>query len=114
MINSDVVNIFLKQFTEEVSRDVHVLLLLDQAGFHTSKKLKIPENMTIVPLPAYSTEFNPAENLCHYLQSHYWANRICADYDALRLAAVDALQKAALDKETVKSVCLNKYAKRIY
>jgi transposase len=104
VINSDVVNIFLKQFTEEVSRDVHVLLLWDQAGFHTSKKLKIPANMTIVPLPAYSPEFNPAENLCHYLRSHYWANRIYADYDALRLAAVDALQKAALDKETVKEI----------
>ena len=48
---------------------------------------------------------NPVENLWHYLRSHYWANRIYADYDALRLAAVDAWQKAALDKETVKSVC---------
>ncbi|MCJ7626596.1 MAG: hypothetical protein MUO76_24145 [Anaerolineaceae bacterium] len=54
-INSDVVNIFLKQFTEEVSRDVHVLLLWDQAGFHTSRKLKIPENMTIVP---FNLKFN--------------------------------------------------------
>ena len=104
-INSDVVNIFLKQFTEEVSRDVHVLLLWDQAGFHTSKKLKIPENMTIVPLPPYSPELNPVENLWHYLRSHYWANRIYVDYDALRLTAVDTWQKAALDKETVKSVC---------
>jgi transposase len=50
-INSDVVSLFLKQFTEEVSHDVHILLLWDQAGFHTSKKLNIPKNMTIVPLP---------------------------------------------------------------
>jgi len=113
-INSDVINIFLKQFTAEVSHDVHVLLVWDQAGFHTSKKLKIPENMTIVPLPPYSPELNPVENLWHYLRSHYWANRIYADYDALRLAAVDAWQKAALDKEIVKSVCFTKYAQRIY
>ena len=98
-INSDVVNLFLKQFTKKVLQDVHVLLLWDQAGFHTSKKLKIPANMTIVPLPPYSPELNPAENLW---QSHYWANRIYADYDALRLTAVDVLQKAALDKEIVK------------
>ncbi len=57
---------------------------------------------------------NPVENLWHYLRSHYWANRIYADYDALRLAAVDAWQKAALDKETVKSVCFIKYAQHIY
>lgn len=57
---------------------------------------------------------NPVENLWHYLRSHYLANRIYADYDALRLAAVDTWQKAALDKETVKSVCFIKYAQHIY
>jgi hypothetical protein len=57
---------------------------------------------------------NPVENLWHYLRSHYLANRIYADYDALRLAAVDAWQKAALDKEIVRSVCFTKYAQRIY
>jgi len=113
-INSDVVNLFIKQFAKEVSPDVHVLLVWDQAGFHTSKKLKIPESMTILPLPPYSPELNPVENLWHYLRSHYWANRIYADYDDLRIAAVDAWQKAALDKEIVKSVCFTKYAQRIY
>jgi len=54
-INSDVVNVFLKQFTKEVSHNAHVLLLWDQAGFHTSMKLKVQENMTIVPLPAVFT-----------------------------------------------------------
>jgi len=57
---------------------------------------------------------NPVENLWHYLRSHYWANRIYVDYDALCLAVVDARQKAALDKEKVKSVCFVKYAQRIY
>ena len=111
-IDSDVVNVFLKQFPAEVSQDVHILMLWDQAGFHTSKKLKIPDNVTIVPLPPYSPELNPVENLWHYFRSHYWANRIYTDYNALRLAAVDAWQKAALDKEIVKSVCFAEYAQR--
>ena len=114
VINSDVVNLFIKQFTKEVSRDVHVLLVWDQAGFHTSKKLKIPEDMTILPLPPYSPELNPVENLWHYLRSHYLANRTYADYDALRIAAVNAWREAVLDKEIVKSVCFTKYAKRTY
>ena len=114
VINSDIVNLFIKQFTKEVSHDIHVLLVWDQAGFHTSKNLNIPGNMTILPLPAYSPELNPVENLWHYLRSHYLANRIYADYDALRIAAVDAWRKTALDKEIVKSVCHTKYAQRIY
>jgi transposase len=111
-INSEIVTVFLRQFITEVSQDVHVLLIWDRAGFHMSKKLKIPENVTIVPLPPYSPELNPVENLWHYLRSHYWANKTYADYDALRLAAVDAWQRAALDKEIVKSVCFAEYARR--
>ena len=112
IINSEIVNVFLRQFIAEVSQDVHVLLLWDRSGFHMSKKLKIPENVTIVPLPSYSPELNPVENLWHYFRSHYWANKTYADYDALRLAAVDAWQRAALDKEIVKSVCFAEYAQR--
>jgi transposase len=104
--------VFLRQFIAEVSQDVHVLLLWDGAGFHMSKKLKIPENVIIVPLPSYSPELNPVENLWHYLRSHYWADKTYAGYDALRLAAVDAWQRAALDKEIVKSVCFAEYAQR--
>ena len=85
-------------------------MLWDMAGFHTSKKLRIPGNVTIVPLPPYSPELNPVENLWHYLRSHYWANRIYADYDNLRYAAVVAWQRIALDREIVKSVCYAKYA----
>lgn len=112
-INSEVVNVFLKQFTAEVSQDVHVLLLWDRAGFHTSKKLKIPENVTIVPLPPYSPELNPVENLWHYLRSHYWANRVYADYDALRYAAINAWHKAVLNPAIIQSVCRVSYAERI-
>jgi len=56
---------------------------------------------------------NPVENFWHYLRSHYWANRIYADYDALRYAAIDAWQKAALDPAIIKSVCRAPYAERI-
>ena len=105
-------NAFFEQFTAEVSPDIHIVMVWDQAGFHTSKKLKVPENVTIVPLPPYSPELNPVENLWHYLRSHYWANKIYADYDGLRMAAIDAWRKAALNKELVKSVCGTSYEQR--
>jgi transposase len=64
--------------------------------------LKVPENVTIIPLPAYSPELNPVENLWHYFRIHYWANRAYADYDELRFAVIDAWQKTALDPESIK------------
>ena len=39
-------------------------------------------------------------------------NRTYADYDALRLSAIDAWQKAALDPTIVQSVCRVPHAER--
>ena len=111
-LNTQVVNTFFEQFAQEIDPEVQVVLVWDQAGFHTSKELKIPPNMTIFALPAYSPELNPVENLWHYLRSHYWANRTYAHYDALRLAAIEAWQKAALDPTIIQSVCRASYAER--
>jgi transposase len=40
-----------------------VILPLDQAGWHLSEKLKVPEGIHLLPLPAYSPELQPAERL---------------------------------------------------
>jgi transposase len=111
-INTNIINIFFEQFCKETDPNVHVVMVWDRAGFHTSKDLKVPENITIVPLPAYSPELNPVENLWHYLRSHYWANRSYSDYDDLRYAAIGAWQNAALDPEIIKSVCRTPYVQR--
>lgn len=113
-LNTDSVNAFFKEFKKETDTGVHVVMLWDQAGFHMSKKVKVPENVTLIPLPPYSPELNPIENLWHYLRSHYWSNRSYVDYDELRLAAIDAWQKSVLDADLIKSVCRTEYAERTY
>ena len=111
-IGARIMNIYLQQFSRELTGDVHGVLVWDQAGYHKSKELKIPENITLIPLLAYSPELNPVENLWHYFRSHYWANRAYSDYDDLRCAAIEARQKSALDPEIIKSVCRVKYVER--
>ena len=49
-MNTNITNIFLEQFTKETDPNVHVVMVWDKAGFHTSKDLKVPENVSIVPL----------------------------------------------------------------
>jgi transposase len=113
-INAHIMNIYLQQFSRELAVDVHAVLIWDQAGYHKAKELKIPDNITIIPLPPYSPELNPMENLWHYFRSHYWANRAYSDYDDLCCAAIEAWQKAALDSEIIKSVCRTRYVERKY
>jgi transposase len=111
-LNTKIVNEFLAQFARTIPADEHAVMLWDGAGFHASKQLRVPDNMTVVMLPAYSPELNPIENLWHYLKSHFWSNRAYDDYDALEEAAVAAWRKAALDADLMKSVCAATYLER--
>lgn len=111
-LNTKIVNEFLSQFAKSLPADEHAVMIWDGAGFHTGGQLRVPENVTLVKLPAYSPELNPIENLWHYLKSHFWSNRTYADYDDLEQAAIDAWRRAALDPELMKTVCAAPYLDR--
>lgn len=111
-LNTQVVNLFFEQFAAEVDPHVHVVMLWDQAGFHTGKELRVPANVTLIPLPPRSPELNPVENLWHYLRSHHWANRAYEDYDDLRKHACSAWRKVCLNETLIRSVCAAPYLER--
>lgn len=111
-LNTDVINIFLKQFSATIPDDEHAVIIWDGAGYHKSKSLQKPENISLIQLPAYSPELNPIENLWHYLKSHYLSNRAYTDYEALEAAAVESWCQAVLNPELMKTVCAAPYLKR--
>ena len=43
--------------------DKHLILVLDQAGWHTSDRVAVPEGIHLLFQPAYSPELQPAERL---------------------------------------------------
>jgi hypothetical protein len=57
-LNTQIVNVFFDQLAKEIDPDVHVVLIWDQAGYHTSAALKVPTNVT---LPAFATAFAGVE-----------------------------------------------------
>ncbi|MDB4947800.1 MAG: family transposase [Gemmatimonadetes bacterium] len=108
-LNTAVVNHFLEEMSQELAPGVFALLVWDQAGYHTSKDLRIPANIGVLHLPPYSPELNPIENLWHYLRSHHGSNRLYTDYTALLDAATDAWKKVCLDPARIRSVCAKPY-----
>jgi transposase len=110
-LNTNVINVFLDQFSTNLPADEHAVLIWDGAGFHTSKGLRVPQNVTLLQLPAYSPELNPIENLWHYLKSHFWSNRAYAGYDELEATAIDAWHRAVLNPDLMKTVCAAQYLK---
>lgn len=92
-VNTDYMNHHLRFISERAGSDVHVVLVLDQAGWHVAKKLKVPENISLLHLPAYSPELNSIERLWAYLKSHYLSNRAHTDYEDLLNSCRDAWNK---------------------
>jgi transposase len=102
-VNTGVFNVFLKMLSDDLQPDEHAVLILDQAGWHVSKKLRRPDNITVLLLPAHSPELNPVENLWHYLRSHHLSNRAYQDYDHLMDATGEAYRQ--LTPDVLQSVC---------
>lgn len=112
LLNTEVINIFLRQFAATIPPHEHAVLIWDGAGYHTSHRLEVPPHVSLIRLPPTSPELNPIENLWHYLRSHHWSNRNYADYDALQDAAIDAWRRVALVPQTIQSVCHAPYLNR--
>jgi transposase len=53
---------FLDTLAKKYRRQL-ILLFVDGAGNHQSDDLKVPDNVIMHVLPAYSPELNPQENL---------------------------------------------------
>jgi transposase len=62
-VNTTLMNIALNEFSQYVDprKEKIIILLMDNAGWHRSKELEIPENIQIFPLPPYSPELQPVE-----------------------------------------------------
>lgn len=80
-VNTHYMNEHLRFISQQAGADRHVVCVLDQAGWHVAKALKVPSNITLLHLPAYSPELNPIERVWAYLRSHYLSNRAFKDYD---------------------------------
>jgi len=108
--NTECMNIHLEEISRNICADTHVLLLMDRAGWHLSQDLKVPPNITLVPLPPYSPELNSIELAWLYIKTRYLSNRVYADYDALFDAGESAWNRFAANKELVKSLCKSNWS----
>ena len=95
--------IFLNTVAKKYSRDL-ILLVVDGAGNHCSEELEIPANMILQPLPPYSPELNPQENIWDEIREKLFKNYALKSMDEVN----DKLDEAALyiehNPKLVKSI----------
>ena len=91
--NTEAMDLHLEEISRAVAPNAHAVVLLDQAAWHTTAKLGIPENISLVPLPPKSPELNPAENVWQYLRQNWLSNRVFDSYEAIVEAFLPSLEQ---------------------
>jgi len=83
-------NLYLAEFAHTIPHDVHVVMVLDGAGWHGEKALDVPASTTLVALPACSPQLNPVERLWLNLRETSLSLCIFRDRQAIIDACCDA------------------------
>ncbi len=69
--NCEAMNAHLEEISKAVAPQAHAIVVCDRAGWHLSaNKLNLPDNISLLPLPAYAPELNPMENVWEYLRKN--------------------------------------------
>jgi transposase len=74
-------HLHLDEIATKVVPGAHAILILDQAGWHGAKELRIPTNISLLPLPPRSPELNSQENIWRFMRQNWLSNRIFKSFD---------------------------------
>lgn len=100
--NTEMMALFLREYSVSLPEDVIVVLVLDGAAWHTTNKLEVPPNIRLVALPPYSPELNPAERLWHF-EREATSNKEFKNLDALEDTLCDRCNELSADPEKISS-----------
>ena len=93
-----------------VAGGAHAVITLDKAGWHTTRKLHVPSNISLVHLPPASPELNPTENIWQYMRQSYLSNRVFRDYDDVVEASSSAWNKLIAEQGRIASIGTRSWA----
>lgn len=105
-VNTQCMNIFLDEMSH-LYNGQKIALVMDGAGWHKSKSMRLPENIEIIYLPPYSPELNPVEKLWQYIKTNTIRNRIYESIEHLKDTICSFV--SGLPNADLKSVCSCRY-----
>jgi transposase len=100
-VNASVFELFLDEVSARHLSE-YIVMFLDGASWHKTKKLALPSNMKMVFLPPYSPELNPAEHLWDCIRENWFPNKTFKSIDAVEDTLVDALVTLENDHNRVQ------------
>lgn len=103
-VDSKIFEAYLKEFSQK-KPDEYKIVVIDNAGFHSTKNIEIPENIQLINIPPYCPELNPCEKVWHYLKSKY-KNQNFEEMNQLKDWLAEQVNK--MSAELIKSITHDK------
>jgi hypothetical protein len=103
LVNAQAMSLFLGEVSSRHS-DEFILMVMDGAGWHKAEELKVPENMHLIFLPAYSPQLNPVEHVWECIRENWFRNEVFESIDGVENQLVNAL--AALESRSAEVASL--------
>lgn len=88
-------------------------MVLDGAGWHGSKALVVPDNITLLKLPPYSPELNPVERIWLFLRERFLSLAVWPDRAAILQACCDAWNALIAEEGRVRSLCAYPWIEKV-
>jgi transposase len=110
--DTEAMNLHLAEIATQIAPGAHAALLVDQAGWHLSGSLKVPPNITLIPLPAKCPELNPQENVWQFMRDNWLSNRIFKSFDDIVDHCCDAWTKLVDQPGKIMSIGMRDWAYR--
>lgn len=108
--NTEAMQQHLDGIAQAVDTGKHAVLVTDRAAWHMSKHLKCPSNLSLLPLPPYSPELNPVEQLWQQLRDRYWSNRCFKDYDEIVHTCCQGWNQFVTQPDAIRNLCSRRWA----
>ena len=112
-VNVEAMNEHLAEISRHVSVGAIALLVLDGAGWHSSPRLSVPENIVLLPLPPYAPEWNPMENVWEYMRGNDLSHRVWGGYQAIIAACCTGWNKLMGMPNRIASLTRRSWAKTV-
>lgn len=107
--NTQAMQWHLEEIATQVAPGAHAVILLDQAVWHTTDKLDIPENITLLALPARAPELNPVENIWQFMRDNWLSNRVFQSNDQIVALRCEAWNRLVDQPWNIMSIGLRQW-----
>jgi hypothetical protein len=102
-VDTELMGLFLAHVAS-LFPDDHCVMLMDGAGWHTANALPVPAHMTLLPLPPYSPELNPVEQVWKYTRTNDLRNQTFDSLDDVVAVVSSSLHTLHTHPDLVRSI----------